>query len=503
MIESLNFRKPLNICFSVLAVTFIFIGIVVGLSQWSAVQEANKSQNRLYLGNVASFLDKYLDGYESIVREMTRIAADRHTFDKKNENDLTLRNWMIERLRIMPDALSIIHVDNDGHYIRLPYVPLSSDEKNRWDPRKEPWFTISIEDTDEAHYSISRDPFANREHVITISLPIINGTDGSNTGVLALNLDLEKSTEILNTALPPVKSRTFVMNRQGELVINPGYQFDPKVLKAIALNAREYRGDFVMNNRYYAYRTIGSQSWLVVHEVEESVLGDIAFRQCMSTVLGTLAALIVLLFCWWSTRAALNAIFMRIATSIRSGAINPASVEELIFEEIHSSQQRQSSIAHEALTDGLTGLNNRRAFDADAARLSADPHAHAHLAMIDIDNFKKINDTWGHTVGDMVLKTVAELGLRLRGLENISLYRYGGEEIAVLFQGISAEKAQSYLEKWRITVNTRTFREKDLKVSFSAGLCKMGGAPLQDTLACADRRLYQAKKNGKNRIVAA
>jgi len=66
VIESLNFRKPLNICFSVIAATFIFIGIVVGLSQWSAVQEANKSQNRLYLGNVASFLDKYLDGYESI-----------------------------------------------------------------------------------------------------------------------------------------------------------------------------------------------------------------------------------------------------------------------------------------------------------------------------------------------------------------------------------------------------------------------------------------------------
>lgn len=500
MIDSLNFRRPLNISFSVIAVTLLFIGIVESLSQWSATQEAKKTQNRIYLDNVAAFMDKYLDGYENIMREMTRIAAERHTFDKQNENDLALRNWMIERLRIMPDALSIIHVSNNGHYIRLPYIPLNGGEKNAWDPRKEPWFTLSVEDSDEAHYSISRDPFANRERVITISLPIIDGTDGTNTGVLALNLDLEKSTEILNTALPPVKSRTFVMNRQGEPIINPGYEFAPGVLKAIALNAREYRGDFVMNNRYYTYRTIGSQSWLVVHEVDESVLGDIAFRQCMSIVLCTLAALIVVLFCWWSTRAALNAIFMRIAASIRSGDITPASVEEIIYEEIHSSQQRQTLIAHEALTDGLTGLKNRRAFDADAARLSADPHA--WIAMIDIDNFKNINDTWGHTVGDMVLKTVADLGSRLRGLENIFLYRYGGEEIAVLFQGISAEKAQSFLEKWRITVNTRSFREKDLKVSFSAGLCRMGGAPLSETLACADRRLYQAKKNGKNRIVA-
>lgn len=499
MIERLNFRRPLNISFSVIAVAIILIGIAVGISQWTTAQEACKKQNRIYLGNIAAFLDKYLDGYENIVREMTRIAADRHTFDKQDENDLALRSWMIERLRIMPDALSIIHVSNNGHYIRLPYVPLNIGEKKAWDPRKEPWFTLAVEDSDEAHYSVSRDPFANDEHVITISLPIINSTDGANTGVLALNLDLKKSTEIFNTALPPMKSRTFVMDRHGELVINPGYPFDAGTLKAIALNAREYRGDFVMNNRYYTYRTVGSQSWLVVHEVEESVLGDIAFRLCASAVLGTLAALIVVLFCWWSARAALNAIFMHIAASIRSGDINPSSVEELIFEEIHSSQQRQTLIAHEALTDGLTGLKNRRAFDADAARLSANPQA--LLAMIDIDNFKSINDTWGHTVGDRVLKIVADLGSRLRGLENISLYRYGGEEIAVLFQEISPEKAQSFLEKWRIAVNTRSFREKDLKVSFSAWLCRMGGAPLSETLASADRRLYQAKKNGKNRIV--
>lgn len=214
-----------------------------------------------------------------------------------------------------------------------------------------------------------------------------------------------------------------------------------------------------------------------------------------------LFTLVVMFFCWWSTRAAMNTIFMRIATSIRAGTIKPAAVEELIFEEIHSSQQRHEKIAHEALTDGLTGLKNRRAFDADASRFNGKPLT--HLAMIDIDNFKTINDTWGHPVGDMVLRTIAELGLRLRGLENITLYRYGGEEIAVLFDGISAEKAKSYLEKWRITVNTRNFRENNLKVSFSAGLAKMGGASLPEVIARADKLLYQAKKTGKNKVIAS
>ncbi|VFS83164.1 Probable diguanylate cyclase YcdT [Kluyvera cryocrescens] len=66
------------------------------------------------------------------------------------------------------------------------------------------------------------------------------------------------------------------------------------------------------------------------------------------------------------------------------------------------------------------------------------------VALIDIDNFKSINDTYGHATGDMVLKTVSDIGLRLRGMENITLYRYGGEEIAVLFQGINLKKRRPF-----------------------------------------------------------
>lgn len=497
MIESLNFRRPLNICFAVLAVTFIFVGLLIAHSQWTATQDIYKRQNRLYINNVASSLDKYLDGYEGSVREMARIAADQHKFDVTPDNSPSLKNWLIERLRIMPDGISIVHADSKGHFIRIP----NAGGTTSWDPRKEPWFTISIEDSDEAHFSISRDPFANKERVITISLPIINGSDGSNNGVLALNLDVDKSIDILNNALPPMKSRTFVMTRDGELILNPGYPIAPDKLKAIARLAREYRGDFSLDSNYYAYRAIASQSWLVVHEVDENELNNLIWAQCINILWGMLFTLVVLFFCWWATRAAMNTIFMRIATSISGGAIKPAAVEELIFNEIHRSQQRHEKIAHEALTDGLTGLKNRRAFDADALRYNSE--LQTHIAMIDIDNFKTINDTWGHTVGDVVLKTIAEVGLRLRGLENITLYRYGGEEIAVLFNGLSQEKAQSYLEKWRMTINTRNFRENNLKVSFSAGLVRMGGASLPEVIARADKLLYQAKKTGKNKIIAS
>lgn len=497
MIESLNFRRPLNICFSVIAATLILVCLLIAHSQWSAFEEACKKQNRIYINNIAEVLDKYLDGYQNSVREMVRVAADQHKFEDSPHSGRAQRNWMIERLRILPDAISIIHADNKGNFVRLPYV----EDASGWDPRKEPWFAISIENNDEAHYTISRDILAKKERAITISLPVINGTDGSNDGVLALNLDIDKSIEILDTLLPPTKSRTFVMNRNGEMVINPGNPIAPEKLKALARNALDYRGEFVMDSRYYTYRSIASQSWLVVQEVDKKALNSLLWNHCLNIFWGMLFTLVVLFFCWWATRAAMNTIFMHIASGIRNGASKPAAVEEMIFEEIHSSRQREEKIAHEALTDVLTGLKNRRAFDVDAAQYQSQPQT--HLALIDIDNFKRVNDTWGHSVGDVVLKTVAELGLRLRGLDNITLYRYGGEEIAVLFKGASLENAQRYLEKWRITVSTRNFRENDLKVSFSAGIAKMGGASLPEVIAGVDKLLYRAKKTGKNKVISS
>ncbi|ASV53629.1 diguanylate cyclase (GGDEF) domain protein [Lelliottia jeotgali] len=501
MITSLNFRRPLNICFSALSFTLVIVCFLITLAQWADIKESCKRQNRLYINNVTLFFNKYLSGYENIVNEMARTAADQHKFNPNENDDLALRNWLIERLRIMPDAVSIIHADNDGHFIRLPHLESHQEKGATWDPRKEPWFTIAVEDTDSAHYSVTKDIFTGKERVLTISLPVINGMDGSNNGVLAINLDVEKSEEILNSTYPPMKSRTFVMTKEGQMVISPGYKIADSTLKAIASNASAFRGDFYRNGFYYFYRTIGPQEWFVVQEVAESEMKQLVRHGSIKVLYGMVLTQVILLFCWWALRAALNTIYMRITNGIRNGSIKQTAVEELLFDEIHSAQQRQEKISQDALTDGLTGLANRRAFDTDAEHYNALPNT--HIAMIDIDNFKIINDTWGHTVGDVVLKATAELGLRLRGLENITLYRYGGEEIAVLFQDISQEKAQSYLEKWRISLNTRSFRESDLRVSFSAGICKMGGDSLSDVVAKADRLLYQAKKSGKNRILAS
>ena len=157
-------------------------------------------------------------------------------------------------------------------------------------------------------------------------------------------------------------------------------------------------------------------------------------------------------------------------------------------------------IKNEALTDGLTELKNRRAFDNDIEFLQQTNDL--CIAMIDIDNFKTINDTYGHAVGDMVLRTVADIGLRLRGMDNITLYRYGGEEIVALFHGMTQHDALAFLERWRETCEQRHFRETNLRVTFSGGIATKDDMRVEEALVLADKRLYEAKRNGKNRIIS-
>jgi diguanylate cyclase (GGDEF)-like protein len=161
-------------------------------------------------------------------------------------------------------------------------------------------------------------------------------------------------------------------------------------------------------------------------------------------------------------------------------------------------------------TDALTGIGNRRFFDATLERLWTAPHPPGWmlgLLMIDIDHFKRLNDRHGHLAGDVCLRAAAEAMRRQVRHEGDHLARYGGEEFAVLLSNRSASEVAEIAERIR-----RAVEELEIEVEgASAGLSvtvSIGhatGAPgagaLQTSLiAAADASLYTAKHNGRNRI---
>ena len=163
-----------------------------------------------------------------------------------------------------------------------------------------------------------------------------------------------------------------------------------------------------------------------------------------------------------------------------------------------------------ATTDSLTGLLNRQAFmDRSAGELiyARRNNAFVHVLMIDVDNFKRVNDTWGHQCGDLVLKEVARL-LSEEKRDSDLLSRYGGEEFLLLMGGITPEDAKKRAEKLRNSIAQHIFSWMDtvIPVTISIGISSRQGFDIKqinDLIAESDKLLYIAKDCGKNQVITA
>jgi diguanylate cyclase len=160
-----------------------------------------------------------------------------------------------------------------------------------------------------------------------------------------------------------------------------------------------------------------------------------------------------------------------------------------------------------AAVDPLTGLGGRRAMDErlqqEKARMGREGRRCA-IALMDVDHFKRVNDTHGHAAGDKVLVRFAGLLQgNLRPYDGV--YRYGGEEFVLCLPGVEATVAQRMVERIRAAFTRTSFESPSggcFFVSFSAGIAEVKpDLATAQTLSLADAALYQAKSAGRNRVV--
>ena len=166
---------------------------------------------------------------------------------------------------------------------------------------------------------------------------------------------------------------------------------------------------------------------------------------------------------------------------------------------------------YEAATmDPLTKISNRRTFmdrSLGELALARRNNYYVHCIMLDIDHFKRVNDTWGHQCGDAILKEVARI-LKDEKRESDLLARYGGEEFVLLLSGIGVEDAKKSAERLRAAIERHHFSWKDtiVPVTISLGLSSLQGeeiTKIEDMIASSDKCLYVAKENGRNQVVTA
>jgi diguanylate cyclase (GGDEF)-like protein len=181
---------------------------------------------------------------------------------------------------------------------------------------------------------------------------------------------------------------------------------------------------------------------------------------------------------------------------------------EMLGLELKSLHQRLEEARKTSETDPLTGLYNRRALDAYMERvaefdgLTGVP---VTLMLLDVDNFKKINDFFGHPAGDEALRTLGRELLRVFLRKCDFVARYGGEEFAVVMRDTAIKDSRNLAERLRERISGVSVPgQPEIQLTVSVGLSSLRSAEdLQGWLARADNALLTAKRTGKDRVVVA
>jgi diguanylate cyclase (GGDEF)-like protein len=198
-------------------------------------------------------------------------------------------------------------------------------------------------------------------------------------------------------------------------------------------------------------------------------------------------------------------------TALRRGGddylVKPIPLDQLV-DEVAIRAERARTVSSFMLRDGLTGLYNHatlmQLLDVEVAR-SARTQRPLAFAMIDVDHFKRVNDTHGHPAGDRVLRALSRhLQHRLRRTDIIG--RYGGEEFAIVLSDADALNAAQVLDHIRATFGAKSHQADggDFRVTLSAGIATLPAITETHRLVeAADSALYEAKRGGRNRVVLA
>ena len=211
-----------------------------------------------------------------------------------------------------------------------------------------------------------------------------------------------------------------------------------------------------------------------------------------------------------SDAASLRRLTVRLADATRRIELENAGLADLLArstQDVRRLREHMEQVRRESLTDALTGLANRKAFD-QALRKVCKAGQPLALALLDIDHFKSFNDNWGHQTGDQVIRYVASV-LARAGQHPRLAARYGGEEFAILFPGESEAHAADALEEVRRQIGTRVLKRRSTNadlgsVTISIGVAaRQGEEPGDDVVGRADAALYASKRGGRNRLTRA
>ncbi len=537
-------RNRFGLLFSLLGLLVVVEGVtvfVVLASQQYASDRALSEHSHELLQNVVDETRENAVAYLQQAQDSVALAAG--VFEAKllsQEEPDRLETYFMEQLRVLPQIDALFFGDTEGNFIfskrnvedgapgfltkfirqsappqtrvtriyrGADFVELSReyDPRDQYDPRRRPWF----ERARASEREVWTDPYV----FYTSQLPgltvarAVRDEGGNLIGVMGADIELMALSRFLKQQRVGASGAAFIVYSNGDVLAHPNAailarQDDPNErrmkrlddLDEVTANAgrrlmqrfpdlvmltdTHFDGFEIGDTRYLSMfvplLNHGNNLWVMgVYAPEDEMARTIRQGQRKSIYLGVAISL------------------LSITAVVLIGLLVLRPIDAL---------QRQ------ARQDPLTGLYNRRSFDEVAAKkllLAARSGLPVSAVMIDIDHFKSINDTYGHTIGDEVLLAVSRRVFR--GLSDEDLMsRHGGEEFAVLLPDAPIEHGISVAERLRRQVAESPVKTGGgaVQVTISLGVAEFRpGETLDALLDRADKHLLQAKRRGRDRVV--
>ena len=535
-----------GLLFSLLALLILvelFTVFAVLASQRFATDRALREHTHELLQNVVDETRENAAGYLQQAIDSVSLATGifEATLLSGNQPD-QLERYFLEQLRVIPQIDALFFGDTAGNFIfskhdnqqakkgffskiiqkSLPEtdqvtlvsrdaclveISRKNDATDKYDPRVRPWFELAK----DAKQEVWTDPYI----FYTSQLPgltvarAVRDADGKLIGVIGADIELSALSDFLTTQRVGNSGAAFIVYSNGDVLAHPYAdqlaerdddsnlrlkqlaELDPITARAGARLKQRFPDLVALNYKHFDTFEVGGQRYLSMfvpllnHGKNQWVMGVYAPEEEMARTI---------------RQGQTESIYLGVAMSLL--VITGAIAIGLIVLRPISTLQRQ------AREDPLTGLLNRRSFDETTAialtRARRDNHPFSTI-MIDIDNFKPINDEYGHAVGDEVLLVVAR---RInRGLSDEDLLsRYGGEEFAVVLPDAALQQAIQVAERLRDIVSAEPVKTSigplDVTVSLGVAQAASEAETIAELLDRADQGLLAAKRKGRNCVVA-
>ncbi|HEU5262865.1 MAG TPA: diguanylate cyclase [Gemmatimonadales bacterium] len=372
-----------------------------------------------------------------------------------------------------------------------------------------------------------RDDDAQRQPVMTVAVPIY-AAGGRLIGALTAKLNLRTVQQVLKRFSTGASGGLYVMTTDGTLIARSRSgpaepmttQLAPEVARTLlagAGSARQYRG-FDGEEVIGTLATVPGLEWAIVIEIPAAD----AFRQVTRLRNVTIAIVTALLLGIGLLAYLLGVLIVRPLDRLTAGAAKVAagdlavdlpvvsggevgSLTEVFNDMVARLRSGREELQRLSLTDDLTGLYNRRylmeTLATEVRRSRRLQHSFAIL-IADIDHFKEYNDTVGHLAGDEMLRRVARI-LRESTREVDCVARYGGEEFVVMLPETGADEAAETAERIRDRVAREALAGGTITLSVGVAEFPTHGDTPESVISSADSALYQAKREGRNRMVRA